>query len=419
MGHDVSGDTILAVGCVLIGLSTVAVAGRFYARFWLRRDGGNDDWLILAALIWALAMAVSEGMQVRYGLGSKGQVLSSIDPNFLLAFWATIWPYHLSMGFCRLSVVLQCLRIFPQANHGWVKWFMRALAVANGLNMVWATMSSILTCVPVSKYWHPEQEGHCMSWMILYTTNSTLAMALDFAVAILPVPWIRSLLLPIRQKVLLSAIFILAGFPCVIAAIRVQSLIEVTSKSGSDFSYGILAMLSCAEVYAAIICACLPSLKACWNHLRPRCIRHSHAICHWFPCSSCEYFSAGSFNILPQRLDSWLEGRRRGRHANTVFDTRMPQPQGVADTQQLEVQMSQQAHVQGPGKVVKSTTEQNSNQAAATELGTLIQHFGVLPSITGLSDDTMHETTRMRILPSVTGYTGTTWVESTATTEPG
>ena len=42
MGNEVSGETILGVVCMLMALSTMAVGGRLYTRFWLRRDGALE-----------------------------------------------------------------------------------------------------------------------------------------------------------------------------------------------------------------------------------------------------------------------------------------------------------------------------------------------------------------------------------------
>ncbi|UJO16488.1 uncharacterized protein CLAFUR5_04190 [Fulvia fulva] len=428
MGHDVSGETILSTILILFALATLAVIGRFYTRFVLWRDGGVDDWLILTALTWALAMTICEGLQVSYGLGTGAKLLAtSLDPNLRKGFWAVIWTYHLAMGFARLSVIMQCLRIFPQASHGWVKWLMWFLAAFNCINMTWAFLSSVMTCVPVQKFWLPDEvDGKCLSRVVLYMTNSALAMVLDFAVAILPIPWIRSLRLPSRQKVLLCGIFILAGFPCVLAAIRVQSLIEVTTSSGSNYTDGILAIFSCSEVYAAIICACLPSLKACWNHLRPKCIRPSHAVCKWLPCSSCEYFSAGSLSTISHRLKLWRQGRRchtEDRDRPSVNDSRIEQQAGEPHPgQELEVRRPQRAAAKDWAKSTMQTIMEDEGpmEVQWRETGTRVPRLGVLPSMPGYSDpDSIGTATTVGVLPRAAGYSGTTFVNTAGSTERG
>ena len=371
-------------------------------------------------------MTIAEGFQVANGLGSKGQLLSTTtDPHLLQALWCAIWTYHLSMGFCRLSVVAQCLRIFPQASHGWVRWMMWFLAASNGVNMIWAFLSTTLTCIPAEKYWHVDLPGHCFNRTVLYMTNSALAMVLDVAVAILPISWIGSLRLPLRQKVLLSGIFILAGFPCVLAAIRVQALIEVTLSEGTNYTDGILAIFSCAEVYAAIICACLPTLKACWSHLRPSCIRRSHMICHWLPCSSCEYFSPGSISVTRQRLKVWRQGRRhRSNEGSTIHESRVQEEGGEPHPgQEHEVQAPRQVTVRDLAKsTVQTVTEEEAPaEVQWRETTTAVRRLGVLPSMAGGSDTAASPTaTRLGVLPSVAGYSGTTFVSTTAgSTEPG
>lgn len=146
----------------------------------------------------------------------------------------------------------------------------------NGINMGWATLSSMFTCVPPSDFWTTNgRNGHCFKKLNLWVANSTLGMILDFAVALLPIPWIRQLRLPMRQKVLLGAVFVLGGLPCLLAVIRLQSLIVVAYAKDPSWDNSTLACFSASEVYIGIVCACLPTLKAFCTRMRPRLIGSS------------------------------------------------------------------------------------------------------------------------------------------------
>ncbi|KAK4500976.1 hypothetical protein PRZ48_006782 [Zasmidium cellare] len=218
-------------------------------------------------------MTTGIGLQVRYGLGQRQ---SALDPtnseNMLKCFWASIWLYHLGIGFTRLSIILQVMRIFPQAAFGWVRWALcYGLLALNALTMAWATLSSVFMCDPISAFWTTDIAGSkCWARSVVWLINSTLGICLDFACAVLPLPWIKGLQLRLKQKILVMGIFVLAGLPCLLAVIRLHSLIIVADSLDPAYDNGTLATFSATEIHVAIVCACLPTLKAFLARLMPR-----------------------------------------------------------------------------------------------------------------------------------------------------
>lgn len=229
--------------------------------------------MIIISLVFTLAMTTAIGLQVRYGLGERE---SALDPanseNMLKCFWAAIWLYHVGVGFARLSIILQVMRIFPQAALGWIRWALcYGLLTVNTLLMVWATLSSIFTCDPISAFWTEDISGDkCWARSVVWLINSSLGMVLDFSCAVLPLPWIKGLQLRRRQKIMVMGIFVLAGLPCLLAVIRLQSLIVVASSLDPAYDNGTLATFSATEIHVGIVCACLPTLKAFFARLMPK-----------------------------------------------------------------------------------------------------------------------------------------------------
>lgn len=227
----------------------------------------------IVALFFTLAMTVAIGLQVRYGLGTRETFLDpAITENWLKSFWAAIWLYHLGIGFARLSIILQIMRIFPQAAFGWVRWALcYGLLALNTLTMAWATLSSMFMCEPISAFWTTDiARDKCWARSTVWLVNSTLGMFLDFACAVLPLAWIKGLQLRLRQKILVMGIFVLAGLPCLLAVIRLQSLIIVANSLDPAYDNGTLATFSATEIHVGIVCACLPTLKAFFARMMPR-----------------------------------------------------------------------------------------------------------------------------------------------------
>ena len=121
-------------------------------------------------------------------------------------FWNFLWLYYISLGFSKLSILLQYLRIFPQAT------FIKAcyiLLVVVSLWSCWAIFSSIFTCLPVSRFWTNlgwSPKG-CLPRMELWYTNAAINIVTDLATALLPLPIINSLEIPRKQKIILMVVF--------------------------------------------------------------------------------------------------------------------------------------------------------------------------------------------------------------------
>lgn len=94
-------------------------------------------------------------------------------------------------------------------------------------------------------------------------TNAALNIITDIAIAVLPLPVIKSLNLPRRPKLALMFVFLLGGITCIVSLLRLQSLYAVSVSNDISWDNPLAAMWSNLEVNIGIICSCLPTLKTC------------------------------------------------------------------------------------------------------------------------------------------------------------
>lgn len=66
-------------------------------------------------------------------------------------------------------------------------------------------------CSPVHKYWDPRTPGYCMNAEVYWIANAAIGISMDFIIWFLPMPLIKGLSLPLRQKLSLLAVFALGG----------------------------------------------------------------------------------------------------------------------------------------------------------------------------------------------------------------
>lgn len=108
-----SSSSVLGVVFTFTPLAAICVVLRLWTRIAIVRSPGWDDFCVTAAICFTIVDAICQAVKVHYGLGKHGSELSAHQKLHIeKVFWIATWNYFLGLGFAKLSVVLQCLRIF-------------------------------------------------------------------------------------------------------------------------------------------------------------------------------------------------------------------------------------------------------------------------------------------------------------------
>lgn len=76
----------------------------------------------------------------------------------------------------------------------------------------WGLFGSIFLCVPVHSFWDKTVEGsRCMNQFAVWFSNAAINIVQDFVILLLPMPVLRRLSIPRRQKKALMIVFALGG----------------------------------------------------------------------------------------------------------------------------------------------------------------------------------------------------------------
>ncbi|KAF4506510.1 hypothetical protein G6O67_006589 [Ophiocordyceps sinensis] len=262
---------LVVAGFFFTSLASLAVWLRIVTRAALVRNMGLDDYFICAAMLGTIGFLTALMYQVRYGLGD--QVNPAYLEQFLQSLYATIIAYsftHLSVKF---SIVLQCKRIFTEKSAQRVFLSLIVWLTVYGL---FCFFSSVLTCVPVAKYWDDSIAGSCIDRSNLHYALAGFNIANDIALLAAPIPYLKGLQIPPRSKIVLMAVFACGGFACIVAIVRLHSLYvnnsapidqQPSSVKGVD-----IAIWSGLEINVAIVCASVPALKPLFVKFFPQII---------------------------------------------------------------------------------------------------------------------------------------------------
>ena len=138
--------------------------------------------------------------------------------------YASIIVYNLGLFVVKNSILYQYLRFFVSRSYRIAAWALIAFITVAGVAMI---ITSCFSCWPVAFYWDKSVEGgHCVNMLAFWFCFSAFNILTDLAVWLLPMPVLKRLQLPKKQKISLIAVFALGG------------LYVASSKVPVSFNYG-------------------------------------------------------------------------------------------------------------------------------------------------------------------------------------
>ncbi|KAJ5372315.1 hypothetical protein N7517_004321 [Penicillium concentricum] len=181
-----------------------------------------------------------------------------------LSFMAVQLLYFTNAVITKASLLFLFYRIFGVVrSFRWILWASGFLVVAY---FIVCSVVSIVGCSPVSKAWNTNEPGHCIDELSFFRWNGVGNMFLDFLVLCLPIPMAWRVNTTTRQKYILTGIFLLGGFVCIVSIIRIVSFGSAVISDPTYTSVG-PATWSSVEQSVGIICACLPTLRPLFRRL--------------------------------------------------------------------------------------------------------------------------------------------------------
>lgn len=180
------------------------------------------------------------------------------------SFLAVQLTYFSNAVATKASLLLLYHRIF-----GVVDKFRYALWISGFMIVGWfiaCVIASIAGCQPVSYFWNKDQPGRCMDEVNFFRWNGIANMLMDFLVLCLPLTMTWRVKANFRQKLILSGIFLLGGFVCIVSILRI---IQFNGSRINDPTYSTIntATWSSVEQSVGIVCACLPTLRPLFRQL--------------------------------------------------------------------------------------------------------------------------------------------------------
>lgn len=256
---------IIGSSVAILVITLTSVALRLLSRRLSRAGLWWDDYLTIVALIFSSACIVIILILFSDGLGRHIWFWNPNDRagkarRFLIIQFTLELFIVTANGFAKLAVLLFYYRAFA------IPRFRRLLieiGIACAFIMVLTNLVYVFQCRPIHYAWDSVEgkiQGHCYNVVAFFIGTGSVNVLLNVIIFLLPVPLVWRLRTTLRQRIILFAIFTLAGFIVVVSIIWV---VAVSQPSHSDFTWNFVdACIWCAlEPNMAVVCACIPSLR--------------------------------------------------------------------------------------------------------------------------------------------------------------
>ncbi|KAG9253094.1 uncharacterized protein F5Z01DRAFT_174234 [Emericellopsis atlantica] len=266
------------VTIVAFSLATVFMGIRVYSRQCIVGKLSFDDYVMGLAYACDAVMVGFTLNMLRYGMGKHiwNVPLTDLFPHFNLSNMVAAIFFCAATGFAKGSILLFYLRIFPAKAAHVAVWTAFAFTIAYSFTSV---LVNIFACDPIKASWDFEaaKTAKCINRPVFYFAQAGLGIATDVITVLIPLPWLKSLKLPTRQKFYVAIMLTMGAFVCVISGIRLQSL-KVLLNDPDLTRNTVLALMWCVlELNLSVIGGCIPTIKPLLKEFFPRLLGTSRS----------------------------------------------------------------------------------------------------------------------------------------------
>ncbi|KAL4924262.1 putative integral membrane protein Pth11-like [Aspergillus undulatus] len=264
------GPVVTGVAVVFAVITFFVLILRVFARIYVLKKMGVDDFLIIFACCFAWAFSSVTVVAVNHGLGKH---IKDVDPDGMTTYSFNVWLssmfYLACLGFVKTSVCWFYTRLGDK--------FLTRLSFTMFTIVACQATANVLTaafqCNPVRGAWDKNNfTGHCVNINVFYLANAALNILTDLLTYTLPVRVILKLQLPRKQKIALVFILCLGLFACVSSIIRITYIPEMLTSADATWAISGAMYWSVIEINIGILAASIPSFKAIASRFLPRLI---------------------------------------------------------------------------------------------------------------------------------------------------
>ncbi|KAI1528787.1 hypothetical protein PtrSN002B_009401 [Pyrenophora tritici-repentis] len=240
---------------------------RFYGKGLLRQILGLDDYIMLAAMVFALPVTIFPMVGLNFGLGLH---IWDLKSEWHTPYWKMVYTadllFPMACSLTKISLCLTYLNLFPGPS---TKIFCYTMSTFVSCYTVACIFMSLFQCSPIASFWDSSVEPKCIDMRIALEVIAALNSFSDCVVYLWPAKPLWSLQLPLRQRIGLICLFGIGLLVCVTGILRMYYL-KVFFESYDMLWHGTAVwIVMVLELDIGIICGCLSGVKPVMSVLFP------------------------------------------------------------------------------------------------------------------------------------------------------
>jgi hypothetical protein len=162
----------------------------------------------------------------------------------------------------RIAIIMQVVRHFvPKGGRNFTFWASQALIALNVVFWMAITFMEVFSCKPINKVWDFYIPGKCLDRHSYLIATSTMNLASEILIMILPQRIIWKLNLSTKQKLELTPLFLVGTFTCICSTVRLwQTVIQWPTEDLTFYIADAVMLWTVPEIACSVLVPCLPSL---------------------------------------------------------------------------------------------------------------------------------------------------------------
>ncbi|KAI1264043.1 hypothetical protein F5Y18DRAFT_392365 [Xylariaceae sp. FL1019] len=240
--------TIAVIGVAVTVTALLAVALRFYARYYVKVRFELDDWFILSALL------VTLGTEALVFVAAARQ---DNDKFVAMVGWIASVDYYFITCATKMSLLCLYHRIFS-IDQSFRRQVIIGSVVVVGF-WIGSTVANLTSCIPIRYTWinHDLDPRYCFNFNNFWLATGIIEAVFDIILLVMPIRMVKKLQMNKTKKIAVGLVFFVGIF--VIISGIVKTILSYAPGERSVAAEG-TPIWTTVHTGTGIICACLPTL---------------------------------------------------------------------------------------------------------------------------------------------------------------
>lgn len=253
------------IATVFFSLGLVSIILRIYARVYIIKSFGWDDWFMVGVLFSTFIQQTLFYLFIIWGGGLHMQSGGAEHLDLILRVLIVQEPFYVYLHWIvKMSFLLFYLRLVRTLTF---KKFVYASIAINTVMAIIPFTLYFVQCIPLNAFFNPADypDAKCIPKSVLFYVPSSFSIFMDFVILLLPIYPLWNLHASLKRRLQLMTLVSFGSASVLVSMLRLIVLHQLATNPDLSYILGRMVIVSAIEIYLGIMAANVPALKAIWK----------------------------------------------------------------------------------------------------------------------------------------------------------